>query len=171
MGYTLLKFLRDYLADLSQGQLARAAHVDKHYLSNAEHHGDHLCDAQAERVCEKLGWMGDPDLLRQPIGDLGFVVAHIDFDRNRRMWAEGEAGMFGRKSSRTHHGDRTYWGEALQKDGTLFLERYCDGRELALALAAAEKRDPGLGSLALRGCRMAAAAGALSAALRDGAVA
>lgn len=170
MYFTLLKFLRDYLADLSQAQLELATHVDKHYLCNAERHGDHLCDSQAERVSRELGWTGDPDLLRQPIGELGFVVSHIDFGQNERLWARGESGALGNKSMRTHHGDRTYWGTALEQDGTLFLDKYRDGMKLAAALEEAEARSR-LGVPELPGCRLGTGARALMAALRDGAVA
>lgn len=100
----LLKYLRDDLADLSQNQLQRAAHVDKHYISGAEHHGDHLYAPQAERLCETLGWMGDPADLWKFADEVDDVEGKIDRGRLDALRELGASGKLGRRKRRRNRG-------------------------------------------------------------------
>lgn len=92
----LLKYLRD-LAGLSQDQLQRATHVDKHYISGAEHHGDHLCTPQWQRLCEALGWTGEPSDLWKYADEVEDVEGKIDWERLGRLRELGDSGKLGRR--------------------------------------------------------------------------
>jgi hypothetical protein len=92
----LLKYLRD-LADVSQGQLQRAAGVDTHYICNAERHGDHLGRSQGEKLCAKLGWTGDPEELTMFADEVEGLEGKIDRAQVERLHQMGASGELGRR--------------------------------------------------------------------------
>lgn len=76
----LLQYLRNRTG-LSQDDIYELCHVDAHYTSNAEHHGDHLGQGQLARLAETLGWLGDPELLLRFTDEVPGFEGQVDWDR------------------------------------------------------------------------------------------
>lgn len=110
----LLKHLRD-LAGLSQGQLQRASHVDTHYICIAEKHGDHLYAPQAKRLCEALGWKGDPAALCKFVDEVDDVEGNIDLEKLNELREKGESGKLGRRRSKRGCRDCAAGGGAAER--------------------------------------------------------
>lgn len=93
----VLKYLRDDLADVSQGQLQKASGVDAHYICGAEKHGNHLYTPQARKLCDWLGWLGDPEELTAFTDEVEDLEQKIDYSKIEKLRAMGASGELGRR--------------------------------------------------------------------------